>query len=222
MGRHLRNHRFPLLRASQTHPAESGQVQKFRRWPSDLARYFEFKKRVLKTHPSMEKFVLEDKLHWPDPPIAHSTVPYTDPRICPPLHTNMGLGDFQIRINDWPYAFLPDVTHIVVWSAFRFAAGTKGDEQMSHYDRFVKKHFGEIAEENRRWFLNFGSIQSVPGLEVLIQLVVTDLRVAFSCLVEECSSEYACRSLVLLDRLREGWVEISRMWFWSPKFIKTV
>jgi hypothetical protein len=93
---------------------------------------------------------------------------------------------------------------------------------MAHYDRFVKKHFGKIAEENRRWFLNFGSIQSVPGLEVLIQLVASDLRVAFSCLVEECSSGHARRSLVRLGELREGWVDISRMWLWPPKLMKTL
>jgi Protein of unknown function (DUF3605) len=89
--------------------------------------------------------------------------------LAPPLRANI-VGDFQIRMNDWPYAFLPDVTHLVVWSAFRFPAGTKWAEQMAHYDGFVKKHFAEIPKDNRQWFLNFGSIQSVPGLEVLIRL----------------------------------------------------
>jgi hypothetical protein len=59
---------------------------------------------------------------------------------------------------------------------------------MAHYDGFVKKHFAEIPEENIRWFLNFGSIQSVPGLEVPIRPVESELRTAFSCLVEGCPS----------------------------------
>jgi len=33
------------------------------------------------------------------------------------------------------------------------------------YEEFVEKHFGEIPDERRLWFLNWGSIQSVPGLE---------------------------------------------------------
>ena len=76
------------------------------------------------------------------------------------------IGDYQIRLNDHPYAFGPEVTHIVVWSALRFPAEVSNKERMEYYGKFVEDHFGEIHGDNRRWFLNCGSIQSVPGLEV--------------------------------------------------------
>jgi hypothetical protein len=67
---------------------ESGQVDKFRRWPSDLVKYFALKERILQSYPSVEKFVLTEKLHWPDPPIAHADFPYIDPRSLPALNVN--------------------------------------------------------------------------------------------------------------------------------------
>lgn len=76
------------------------------------------------------------------------------------------IGDYQICINDHPYAFGPEITHIVVWSALRFPAQVSTKERMECYRKFVEDHFGEIHGDNRRWFLNWGSIQSVPGLEV--------------------------------------------------------
>lgn len=76
------------------------------------------------------------------------------------------VGDYQIRLNDHPYAFGPDVTHIVVWSALRFPAEVSIQERTVRYEEFVEEHFGGIPGDNRRCFLNFGSIQSVPGLEV--------------------------------------------------------
>ena len=145
-------------------------MDKFRRWPSELAKYFIFKQKTLQSYPSIEKFVLAEKLHWPDPPIAHSPQsPYTDPRT--PLPKGVCLpwgrpGDYQIRLNDHPYAFAEGITHLVVWSAVQFAAGVSHAERMVVYEEFVERHFAEIPKDQRRWFLNWGSIQSVPGLEV--------------------------------------------------------
>ena len=80
MDGYLPNHRCGHPN-DKTNLLETGQVDKFRRWPSDLAKYLAFKERTLQTYPSIEKFVLTEKLQWPDPPVAHSTLPYTDPRI---------------------------------------------------------------------------------------------------------------------------------------------
>ena len=164
MDGHLRNH-WCAYSNDKTNSLESRQIHKFRRWPSDLVKYFAFKKQMLEKYPSIEKFVLAEKLNWPDPPVAHSTFPYTDPRI--PLSLLVLIaGDYQIRLNDHPYAFGPEITHIVVWSALRFPAEVTTQERMVCYDKFVEEHFGEISSDNKRWFLNLGSIQSVPGLEV--------------------------------------------------------
>jgi hypothetical protein len=165
--RYLRNHWYASTREVELINIESGQVNKFRRWPSDLAKYFAFKTQILANYPSIEKFVLKERLHWSDPPIAHSQLPYTDSRIISKtLQKGNTIGDYQIRLNDHPYAFTPDITHIVVWSAIPFPPHVDRQERMKVYENFVEKHFSEIPKEKRLWFLNWGSIQSVPGLEV--------------------------------------------------------
>lgn len=128
---------------------------------------------MLQSYPTIEKFVLAEKLHWPDPPIARSQYPYTDPRnpLLKPT-TDGAAGDYQIRLNDNPYAFTPEITHLVVWSAIRFPANVSQDERSVVYAEFVERHFAEIPLDRRRWFLNWGSIQSVPGLEVHLSGVI--------------------------------------------------
>src|SRR5271156_4949585 len=59
----------------------SGETNKFRRWPSDLAKYMASKSEILKSYESMENFVLLERLHWSDPPTPHSSFPYTKPGI---------------------------------------------------------------------------------------------------------------------------------------------
>lgn len=54
----------------------------------------------------------------------------------------------------------------MIWSALRFPEDIDKEEREKVYEEFVEKHFWEIPRDRRRWFLNWGSIQSVPGLEV--------------------------------------------------------
>ena len=102
------------------------------------------------------------------------------------ISLSLMVGDYQIRLNDHPYAFGPEVTHIVVWSALRFPAEVTTQERMVCYEKFVEEHFAEIPSDNRRWFLNWGSIQSVPGLEVQFILERLETDQALSRLVEGC------------------------------------
>lgn len=78
------------------------------------------------------------------------------------------IGDYQIKLNDHPYAFTPDVTHVVVWSASRFPADIDTEQRTAIYEQFVEEHFREIPKDRREWFVNWGSLQSVPGLEVCV------------------------------------------------------
>ena len=75
-------------------------------------------------------------------------------------------GDSQIRYNDHPYAFEPGITHLVVWSACPFAEETSKEDRHKTYDEFFEKYFGDLPREQRIWFVNWGALQSVPGLEV--------------------------------------------------------
>jgi hypothetical protein len=128
-----------------------------------------FKESILKHYPSIEKYVLSEKLHWSDPPRTHSTIPFTDPRNLQAHQTaNFMIGDYQIKLNDHPYAFTPDVTHVVVWSAVKFPDDIDTKQRTEIYEDFVEEHFRAIPKDRREWFVNWGSLQSVPGLEVRV------------------------------------------------------
>ena len=61
---------------------------------------------------------------------------------------------------------MPGITHLVVWSACRFPETTEKAERYRIYDEFVERYFGAIPKDQRVWFVNWGALQSVPGLEV--------------------------------------------------------
>lgn len=110
---------------------------------------------------------------------CNSTVPFTDP------------GDYKILLNDWPYGFTPDVTHIVVWSKVRIPEqkpeGYLTPESAALVERFVQRTFVEplssyrskqgVAENSGTgddrvlWFRNWTGLQSVRGLEHVHVLV---------------------------------------------------
>lgn len=72
---------------------------------------------------------------------SKSTVPYTDPT------------DYKILLNDWPYGFTLDVTHIVVWSKVRIPEqkpdGYLTPESTALVEAFVRRTFVEPPSSYR-------------------------------------------------------------------------
>ena len=110
---------------------------------------------------------------------CNNIIPFTDP------------NDYKILLNDWPYGFTPDVTHIVVWSKVRIPEqkpeGYLTPESVALVEGFVQRTFveplnayrseqgvvGASDAGNRRvlWFRNWTGLQSVRGLEHVHVLV---------------------------------------------------
>ena len=103
------------------------------------------------------------------------------------------IGDYQIRLNDHPYAFTPDVTHVVVWSANKFPEEIDTEQRNVIYEQFVSEHFREIPKDRVEWFVNWGSLQSVPGLEVLPKLSWALIMQHFHVLLRGADSEFVQR-----------------------------
>jgi hypothetical protein len=73
-------------------------------------------------------------------------------------------------VNDWPYGFTDDITHIVVWSKTPIPTDeTTGDmttESRRVLEEWVQRTFGDrIGEGKVLWFKNFVYLQSVRALE---------------------------------------------------------
>jgi len=137
------------------------------RRPSDLRRYMSWSSDIKKQYGSMTDYLIQSKLPWGQPPFKYSSsTPFDDP------------SDFQILINDWPYAFPKDITHIVVWSKTPIATndsnGDVTDQSRQIIHDFVQRTFVDrLGEARVVWFKNWVSLQSVRALEH-IHVIVKD------------------------------------------------
>jgi hypothetical protein len=98
---------------------------------------------------------------------THNPIPFADSE------------DFKILRNDWTYAFVPGIRHIVVWLKQRLpvdAGGTLEEEGRRMVSEFVEREFRRKAEEGKEgskviWFKNTANLQSVRSLEHIHVLV---------------------------------------------------
>lgn len=159
-----------------------------KRKPSDLRRYIEWTNQTKATYGSITAFILSERLHWKTLSTSsgestsfecNNTIPFTDST------------DYKILLNDWPYGFTPDVTHIIVWSKVRIPEqkpeGLLTPESVALVEGFVQRTFveslnsfgskqGVVGDSETRsdrvlWFRNWTGLQSVRGLEHVHVLV---------------------------------------------------
>lgn len=169
-------------------PAATNNLATLKRKPSDLRRYIKWTNQTTATYGSITAFILTERLHWEFPLSVNgespsfqcgNTVPFADPT------------DYKILLNDWPYGFSPDVTHIVVWSKVRLPEqkpeGHLTPESAALIEGFVQRTFVEPLSSYRSkegvagdsdhqhdrvlWFRNWTGLQSVRGLEHVHVLV---------------------------------------------------
>jgi hypothetical protein len=119
---------------------------------------------------SITNYLLAHRLPkaWGSPPFTPaSETPFADP------------SDYRVLINDWPYGFTPDITHIVVWTRTPIAIDdTIGDltpESRKTLGDFIKRYFvdslGPGGEDRVMWFKNWIKLQSVRTVDHVHVLV---------------------------------------------------
>lgn len=124
---------------------------------------------IKKRYGSMTNFIVQSKLPWGEPPFKFiSSTPFDNP------------SDYQILVNDWPYAFTQDLTHIVVWSKTPIATnasnGDVTDQSRQVIQDFVQRTFVyRLGDDRVVWFKNWVSLQSVRALEH-IHVIVRDAK----------------------------------------------
>ena len=159
-----------------------------KRKPSDLRRYIKWTNQTKATYGSITAFVLSERLQWENLSTSNEDSPSFQCKNATPF-TNP--SDYQILLNDWPYGFTSDVTHIVVWSKVRIPEqkpeGLLTPESIALVEAFVQRTFveplnshrleqglyGESDDRDDRvlWFRNWTGLQSVRGLEHVHVLV---------------------------------------------------
>lgn len=124
----FRVHSWPEVRDL----VQSGRLDLFRRWPSELHRYRAFMYQLQHQHGSVAQFLLRERLGWEVPVRAQGTM-FQNPE------------DTKILFNDWPYAVDPRIVHLVVWTKFPIeqdpATGILTARARRDVDRFVSAVF---------------------------------------------------------------------------------
>lgn len=149
---------------------ENNELYLLKRKPSDLRRYMTWTAETKAEYGNMTNYLLAHRLPkaWGTPPFTPvSQTPFEDP------------SDYQVLLNDWPYGFVPGITHIVVWTRTAILTSTdKGDmtqESRQTVAAFVKRYFvdslGPGGEDRVMWFKNWVALQSVRALEHIHVLV---------------------------------------------------
>lgn len=145
----------------------ANRLEVFKRRPSDLRRYMAWSRDINKQYGSMTNFLIQSKLPWGSPPFSYiSNIPFDNP------------SDYKILVNDWPYAFTPDLTHVVVWSKTPIATdpttGDVTDQSRKIIEDFVEGAFiKRLGADRVVWFKNWVALQSVRALEH-IHVIVRD------------------------------------------------
>jgi hypothetical protein len=151
------------------HLVSTNQLDELKRWPSALKAYLAWTAHVKEKYSSVMVYLLQQRLFWEPLEDAtgalkfkvRSATPFADPE------------DFKILRNDWTYAFVPGIRHIVVWLKQRLPVDSEGalnDEGRNMVSDFVAREFSRKAEEGKEgskviWFKNTTNLQSVRSLE---------------------------------------------------------
>ncbi len=167
----------------------SNDLASLRRHPSDLRRYIRWTAATKAAYGSITAYICQERLHWePLPPKNHNTNTNNENNddddgphfpLSNPTHPLTSPHDFKILPNDWPYAFEPGITHLVVWLKHRLpvqqGAEEEGDltpQARALVDAFVEERFRrKVGKERVMWFRNWTGLQSVRGLEHVHVLV---------------------------------------------------
>ncbi|KAH6636105.1 hypothetical protein F5144DRAFT_600875 [Chaetomium tenue] len=155
---------------------QNNRLSVLKRKPSDLRRYMKWTADTKAEYGGITNFLIAHRLPkaWGSPPFEPaSNTPFADP------------SDYRVLINDWPYGFVPGITHIVVWSRTPIATdNTVGDmtpESKRTVAEFMKRYFidslGTGGEDKVIWFKNWVALQSVRTVDH-VHVLVRDVEPA--------------------------------------------
>ncbi|KAL4979667.1 hypothetical protein BDW66DRAFT_94910 [Aspergillus desertorum] len=140
---------------------ETNRIDQFKRLPSDLRKYLEFKKQIIAKYGSVMRFVVKERLCW-----GEGTTEDLKPKGQPFEYEE----DIRILYNDWPYGLDEDIVHLVLWTKFALEDDPTTDDltprARREIDDFVKRTFCSMMPPDQVvWFRNWRSLKSVHAVE---------------------------------------------------------
>ncbi|KAH8667635.1 hypothetical protein BGZ60DRAFT_528925 [Tricladium varicosporioides] len=163
---------------------ETNKLAVLKRTPSEISRYRQWTTETVAEYGSVVNYLLAHRLPkmWGTPPFTPlSSIPFEDP------------SDYRVLLNDWPYGFPQNITHMIVWTRTPIQTDSdRGDitpESRKLIEGFIERYFtnrlGHDAEHRVIWFKNWVALQSVKTLEH-IHVLVRDVDPS---LIEEWTRE---------------------------------
>ncbi|KAF5101161.1 hypothetical protein D0Z00_001007 [Geotrichum galactomycetum] len=152
----------------------TNQLQLLKRRPHDLRNYLRWKHWVEQTRPraGVLEFLVVERLHWVDELRSSDTVLEVKPPVSPVFMANAA-EDLKILSNDFPYALVPGIVHVVVWTKTKIPVAENGDiaeDARTLIQKYVDATFTGLftnaaeAKDRVLWFKNWAALQSIPAL----------------------------------------------------------
>ncbi|KAJ5669723.1 hypothetical protein N7462_010793 [Penicillium macrosclerotiorum] len=146
-----------------------GDMSLLRRFPTHLANYIVWTRETRLKVGSVLNFIIEARLHWKmERPQSNPVFLFSSST---PFHD---ATDYRILRNDWPYATMPGMVHLVVWSKTPVETDEQGyptSQSRELIKNFLVRVFGphmdkrQNAGDNIQWFRNPFHCQSVQNIE---------------------------------------------------------
>lgn len=139
----------PISWVELTDLINRGKLEDLTRSPAALEGYLQWKRKVVATHGSVEKFILTQRLHW-SKLTPKSPVPFQ----CP--------SDWKVLRNDFPYGVDDGITHLVVWLKTPLEKTVTQELTPRSYAQlcsFIDRTFNGVLECDVLWFLNPPSLK---------------------------------------------------------------
>lgn len=161
---------------------QQNNLQNFARAPPDAFEYRKFRDTLAAKNLSVYKRLVCEQLEWaPKDLYKDPNVEDTDIIIKPSSpYLFHHAADVKIMLNEFPYNFSKQVTHLLVWTKVPILSdpisdvGDISSSTRGLIDLYVKKTFIDglgIDKENIIWFRNWSALQSVKQISHVHVLV---------------------------------------------------
>lgn len=161
----------PMNWASIKQNIESGELQNLKRSPIETEKYHEHKRILAEKNIEIGDYIL-NKLGWTLTELASVNDISEEEK----LSLSFSRKDlYKLSVNDFPYNFEPQVSHLLIWSKINLPLYNKNEsstdmnpEMKTKIETFIHNNLSKYLDLDMKddycWFINYRNLQSIKGI----------------------------------------------------------
>ncbi|CAJ0646466.1 11215_t:CDS:2 [Entrophospora sp. SA101] len=134
-------------------------LQLLTRTNKDLKIYREFRAKIEKEYGLIDNYLIKQVLKWNCFDINNNNMSSSSPSEEEYFTATTSYENYSLKLNDFPYAIDPSITHYILWSKLPF---NPNDNDNREVELFIKEKFGDNKEW--LWFINPIRLQSIRSI----------------------------------------------------------